>query len=241
MTHPFPILFAPIRLSARLLAVVGLFALFTTSCQPKKVDTDPAKGLSDKIQSIVPKAVLDDMRTKGLVINEGSQPPQLDGIFIASPYTLLSPYGSEDSWQPGRVIDDYKFKFYDQAGDDVKLDIKQSNETATGLGSFVSGFGNKFTIFAQTKGVQSGIENTQLSVVSGELSATGIINFQYAFTITAKNGDTRNETLIPVGKARVWEDGNQVANKTTMFRMAAPDAGVPALINQSGAAGSVRQ
>ena len=58
--------------------------------------------------------------------------------------------------------------------------------------------------------------------------------------ITAKAGDTRNETLIPVGKARVWQDGSQVASKTTTFRMAAPDAGVSALINQPGAAGSVR-
>lgn len=241
MTHSFSALFTAIRLSARLLALGGLLALFTASCQPKKVDTDPAKGLSGKIQRIVPPAVLDEMRAKGLVINEGSQPPQLDGIFIASPYTLLSPYGSEDSWQQGRVIDDYKFRFYDQAGDDLKLDIKQSNETATGLGSFVSGFGNKFTIFAQTEGVQSGIENTQLSVISGEVSANGIINFQYAFTITAKTGDTQNDTLIPVGKARVWEDGDQVANKTTTFRMAAPDAGVSALINRPGAAGSVRR
>ena len=65
MTHSFSALFKVIRLSAWLLAVVGLSALVTTGCQPKKVDADPAKGLSDKIQRIVPKAVLDDMKTKG--------------------------------------------------------------------------------------------------------------------------------------------------------------------------------
>ena len=160
----------------RLLAAGCLLTVFMVGCQNKKVDTDPSKGLSAKIQRIVPTAVLDDMKAKGLVINEGSQPPQLTGIFLANPYTLLSPYGSENGWKKGRVISDYKFRFYNQT-DDEKLDFRQSSETATGLGSFVSGFGNKFTIFSQTKGTKSGIENTQLSVISGELVADGIFDF----------------------------------------------------------------
>ena len=216
-----------------------MLTLLVVGCKKKEVATDPSKGLSTKIQGIVPQAVLDDMKAKGLAINEGSQPPALAGIFIASPYTLLSPYGPEDGWGTGKVISDYKFRFYDQVGDEVKLDFKQSSETAAGLGSFVSGFGNKFTIFAQTKGTQSGIENTQLSVISGELSDSGIIDFQYAFTFTAKTGDASNSILIPVGKARIWEDGDKLASKTTTFRMAAPDATEPAASNQPGAAGSV--
>ena len=169
--------FPTVRLSAWSLAASLLLALLAAGCKNKDVAADPSKGLSAKIQGIVPQAVLDDLKTKGLAINEGSQPPQLAGIFIASPYTLLSPYGSGDGWAKGKVISDYKFRFYDQVGDEVKLDFKQSNETATGLGSYVSGFGNKFTIFAQTKGTQSGIDNTQLSVISGELSDAGVIGF----------------------------------------------------------------
>ena len=236
MTYPILRPFYVLRLTA----IACLLTIFTLGCQKKEVDTDPSKGLSAKIQSIVPTAILDDMRAKGLVINEGSQPPQLGGIFLANPYTLLSPYGPEDGWQKGRVISDYKFRFYDQTGDEVKLDFRQSSEMATGLGSFVSGFGNKFTIFAQTKGTQSGIENTQLSVISGELTADGIADFQYAFTFTAKTGDTSNSILIPVGKARVWEDGNRLASKTTVFRLAAPDAVESIVDSRPGAASSVR-
>ena len=240
MTHSSLHPFNAISLSAWLLVVGNLMAFFTTSCTPKEAAPDFSKGLSAKIQRILPEAVLDDMKAKGLVINEGSQPPQLAGIFIASPYTLLSPYGPEDGWEKGRVINDYKFKFYDQVGDEVKLDVKQSNETATGLGSFVSGFGNKFTIFAQTRGIQSDIENTQLSVISGELSPDGIINFQYAFTFTAKTGDADNSVLIPVGKARVWEDGDQLANKISTFRVAASDGGDSAIGRLPGATGSAQ-
>lgn len=223
---------------ARLVGFGFFLTFFLIGCQEKEVAIDPSTGLSDKIQGIVPQAILDDLKAKGLVINEGTQPPQLAGIFIASPYTLLSPYGTEDGWTKGKVISDYKFKLYDQSGDEVKIDVKQSSETATGLGSYVSGFGNKFTIFAQTKGVQSGIQNTQLLVISGELSNDGIIDFQYAFTFTAKTGDTSNSVLIPVGKSRIWEDGDKLASKTSSFRMAALDAVEPVGNNPSGAAGS---
>lgn len=238
MTYLFNSLQTLRRLSAKVVAIGFLLAVFVGGC--KKSDVDPSKGLSTKIQGIVPKAILDDMKAKGLAVNEGSQPPQLAGIFIASPYTLLSPYGTEDGWQKGKVISDYKFRFYDQVGDEVKLDFKQSSETATGLGSFVSGFGNKFTIFAQTKGTQNGIQNTQLSVISGEIGADGIINFQYAFTFTEKTGDASNSVLIPVGKSRIWEDGNKLANKTSSFRMAAPEADDVALSKSTVTAGSVR-
>jgi hypothetical protein len=224
------------RLSSRIVAITLLATVLLASC--KKSSVDPSKGLSAKIQSIVPQAILDDMKAKGLVVNEGSQPPQLSGIYIASPYTLLSPYSAQDGWQKGKVISDYKFRFYDQVGDEVKLDFKQSSETATGLGSFVSGFGNKFTIFAQTKGVQSGVQNTQLSVISGEIGSDGIINFQYAFTFTEKTGDASNSILIPVGKSRIWEDGNQLASKTNSFRMAAPDADERSANAPAGTAGS---
>lgn len=226
----------PSRLSSRTVLITLLAAVLLAGC--KKSSVDPSKGLSAKIQGIVPQAILDEMKAKGLAVNEGSQPPQLTGIFIANPYTLLSPYSAQDGWQKGKVISDYKFRFYDQVGDEVKLDFKQSSETATGLGSFVSGFGNKFTIFAQTKGVQSGIQNTQLSVISGEIGSDGIINFQYAFTFTEKTGDASNSILIPVGKSRIWEDGNQLASKTNAFRIAASNADTA--VKLTGAAGSTR-
>lgn len=236
MIHPSTYPSFSRRLSPWLVAVTLLATVLLAGC--KKSSVDPSKGLSAKIQSIVPQAILDDMKAKGLVVNEGSQPPQLSGIYIASPYTLLSPYSAQDGWQKGKVINDYKFRFYDQVGDEVKLDFKQSSETATGLGSFVSGFGNKFTIFAQTKGTQSGIQNTQLSVISGELGADGIIDFQFAFTFTEKTGDASNAVLIPVGKSRIWEDGDKLAGKTNSFRFAAPEAAEPAVRTLVGTAGS---
>ncbi|AQG78890.1 hypothetical protein [Spirosoma montaniterrae] len=206
-----------------------LFAAFTaaallggvTSC--KKDEAAP--GLSAKIQNIVPQAALDDMKAKGLVINEGNTPPNIEGVFEVSPFTLLAPYSSEDTYSKGRVVSNYRYRFTAQNGDEVKMEEKQvgGSNTGTGTASFLSGSGNKFTLFGQVVGTSSGIANKYLTVITGEMTATGIKDFQYATLITEKTGDVDNLRLIPVNKSRVWIDGNQLASKTNAFRLAAPD------------------
>lgn len=182
-----------------------------------------APGLSAKIQNIVPTAVLTDLKDKGLVVNEGNTPPHVEGIFRVSPMKLLAPYGQDDGYKKDRVIGDYHFRFSGQNGDDVKLDYKQTSASlveASGVTSFLAGSGTRFTLFGELTGSYSGIANKKLAVISGEVTPTGIKDFQYAFVITDKTGDSGNSILIPVGKARVWIDGNAVASKVSAFRMA---------------------
>jgi hypothetical protein len=197
-------------------------------------------GLSVKIQSIVPQAALDDMKAKGLVVNEGNTPPNVEGIFQAGPYTLLAPYSSADSWAKGKVINDYRFRFTSQNGDEVKLEEKQvgGSSSATGTASFLAGSGNKFTLFGQTIGTSAGIPTKQLVVITGEITATGIKDFQYAFLFTEKTGDADNSSLIPINKSRVWVDGDALASKVSTFRLAADDTQTTPAAAVSGGARS---
>ncbi len=206
-----------------LFLALGVLLLALNGCK-KKEDVPP---LSAKIQRIVPTTVLDDMKAKGLVVNEGNQPPDVNGIYQANPFRLLSPHGPTDNYAKGRVINDYKYRFYDQKGDDLKLDFKNTGggDQATGVASFLAGSGQKFSLFGEQSGVSDGISYKVVSVISGELTATGIKDFQYAFVLTEKGPDP-NDKLIGVGKARVWEDGNALADKVGVYRLAA-DAPTP--------------
>lgn len=206
---------------------VALSLALLTGCKKK----DEVPGLSAKIQNIVPEAVLSDLKDKGIVVNEGNTPPNVEGVFKASPFILLAPYGTEDGYKKDRVISDYSFKFSGQNGDDVKLDFKQTGASSlegSGITSFLAGSGNKFTLFGEITGTSLGVAYKQLAVLSGEVTPTGIKDFQYAFVFTSKDGDTSNSILIPVGKSRVWIDGDGLADKTGTFRMAAEaEAGTP--------------
>ncbi|HNM33065.1 MAG TPA: hypothetical protein PKM51_09930, partial [Chitinophagales bacterium] len=79
--------------------------------------------------------------------------------------------------------------------------------------------GNKFSVFSASNGSTSSIQYTTVSVISGELTSTGIKDFQYGFIFTKKTGDDGDVKYIPVGKSRVWVDGDAFAEKISTFRM----------------------
>ncbi len=211
------------KTSFHLIALLLVAGLMLTLNACKKETVDPSTGLSTKIQNIVPAAALADLKAKGLVVNEGSQPPNIEGVYLASPMRLVSPYGPTDNYSIGKIIADYRYRFYSQVGDEVKLDYTNANnDTGTGQGAFVSGYGNKFTLFIATTGVSRGVNYKAVNVISGEITANGIANFQQALILTEKTGDSSNTVLIPLNQSRVWEDGNLLASKITTFRMATP-------------------
>jgi hypothetical protein len=202
----------------RILPLVGLFLLVMASCR-REVNIDLDKGFSSQIQQIVPQAVVDSLRKKGMVINEGLVPPQLSGIYLASPYKLLSPYGPGDSYSVGKIINDYYYKFYSQTADNaITYDFTNNgSDKGSGQGAFIAGNGMSFTIFSQDIGVSKSVPYKTLTVISGEISDQGIKKFQYAFVMKEKTGDASNAVLIPIGAARIWVDGDGLAVKGTYF------------------------
>jgi len=200
--------------------------LTQTACKKDK-DVDPTKGFSSRIQTIVSQQDIDKLRSRGMLINEGSQPPNIEGIYISSPHTLVSPYGTEDTYKVGDTFNDLIIRLSEQSGADqsAKVEIKSSASTATGVGGFLSGNGNKFTFFAELDFVSGSMTGKQVRVFSGETTANGIKDFYTTIYFKSKNDP--NNTQIPVGVSRIIKDGNGLASKRTTFRIATVEAGQP--------------
>lgn len=206
------------------LALLGS-VLFMNGC--KKSDPEP-EGLSPKIQQIVPADLLSTMKTQGMPINEGTTPPNIEGIFASSPHTLAATYAG-DFDKVGDKYADFIVKFSGQNSTDgsVNIDIKNGGAVSTGIGGFVSGSGNKFSLFAQIDLRDGTATAKQLRVFSGEITSTGIRDF-YATVLLTEKKDPNNR-LIEVGKMRIIKDGDGLASKRSSFRLAAtPDAVTPA-------------
>lgn len=169
-----------------------------------------------------------------MTINEGVQPPKINGNFYLDPQILVQPYGPTDTYKVGdKFVSEY-YKFYDQddAGN-IKYDLASVNllRKLTAKGSVISGYGSKFTIFSQTVGVSQGIDNKTLEVVSGELTSDGHIkNWQNSLLMVEKTNDVSTK-LIPIGASRLFKDGDGTAYKTNYFpaRLSAPDKSLPAI------------
>jgi hypothetical protein len=194
-------------------------------CQACKKGKDASPAFSSEIQKIVPQATIDSLRAKGMIINEGVTPPDLNGVFIASPYVLVSTY-KDDTYSIGYQFSDLKLKFSGQNNANLGLTIQLKNGTATGdgVGAFISGSGNKFTIFAEVDLVQGSASAKQIRVFSGEIIDGALSNFYSSLHIKEKK-DPYN-LLIPVGQGRILKDGDGKAEKSDQFRLGAESVGL---------------
>ena len=159
-------------------AVCALFVMVSCSKsdsnEPKRFDI-PAEA-----KAIIPEEYIAKMNANGMTINEGTNPPNIEGIFATG---IL-----------GKEIDSYRFKFYEQKGTKVRTDyINESiiaNDQARGRGTIISGNGNKFTAYLDMDITDLEIKTRDVSVLSGEITPQGIKDFQYGFLKIEKTGDT---------------------------------------------------
>ncbi len=208
----------------RAVAAYLLVACFVLVLSCKKKELDPTTGFSAQIQQIVPQSMLDTLKKKGMTINQGTVPPKIDGIFLNSPNVLVSPYGPGDSYKVGYEFAECKYKFYEQSADNqsIKYDFKYllTSTSGTGAGSFVSGNGNFFTVFSEVSAQKGSLVTYKtIEVISGELTSTGIKNFQSALILKSKTGDDNNTALIAVGLGRTFKDGDGLAEKMSSYRI----------------------
>jgi hypothetical protein len=203
---------------------INLFLITIIVCIYSSCKKDnPNVGLSPKIQKIVPQVILDEIKSKGMKINEGSVPPLIEGIYFVSPFELISPYGVRDRSKKGDIFDNYIYRFSGQSSDKqtVIVDYKNpsSSDIASGLGSFVAGNGNYFTIFAEVKGTVSFVDYTSLIIISGEIAEKGIKNLQQSLYITQKNEAPEEGILIPLNTGRILFDNDFISEKRSSYRL----------------------
>lgn len=151
-------------------------------------------------------------------IHEGSNPPNIEGIYISDPHILASTF-TGDKRSVGYRFASETLRFSNQNSKDlsVAIDVKSNNSVSAGLGGFLSGSGNKFTIFAETDDSFLTVTAKSIRVYSGEITSDGIKDFYTTNVIKEKN-DPDNLT-IAVGAMRVIKDGDGLAYRTSSFRI----------------------
>lgn len=179
---------------------------------------NPEPALSTKIQQIVPSDLLAKMKAQGMPIHEGTNPPNIEGIYISDPHILASTF-TGDSRSVGHKFASETLRFSNQNSKDlsVAIDVKSNNSISAGIGGFLSGSGNKFTIFSEINVSYLTATAKTISVISGEITSDGIKDFYTTNVIKEKN-DPDNLT-IAVGAMRVIKDGDGLAYRTSSFRI----------------------
>ena len=197
-----------------ILSLAALALLTLASCE--KADTcDPQvneDGLTREVTDLVPQDVLDEIERLGMPIFGGVHPPDLEGSYFVSPFILLA------SNRPGDVIgslrNDMTFTLYsqDNQGLTINLDYELGPEKGTGLGSFIVGEGNRFSVFAEVIAESEGETAKGVNVLSGEITANGIKDLYYGFFMIDNGGNPKN-IWIENGEGRVNYDSDGVSER----------------------------
>ena len=174
----------------------------------KPVDED---GLTEDINNMLPPDMLKKFIDLGISINGGNTPPNIEGTYLVSPLTLVkSSVNSFFEPRPGTVywnnngVMDLSFSEQNSTNLAVKVDYSAgADDVGSGLGAFITGEGNKFSVFVEITGISGGYQTKSVQIHSGEITIDGIKNYQLAGVVTEAA-----PTTIKAGEGRLWKDGD---------------------------------
>jgi hypothetical protein len=182
-------------------ALIACLLLFT-SCD----DTTTTNELSAEIKNIVPDATLTKITDLGMPIFKGNAPTNLVNYFKASPFVLKASNRSSDNI--GSTYSDYVFYLHNQdnAKLSITLDYQNGPEAGTGLGGFISGNGNDFSVFVKVRSTNSSSGYADMiHIISGTMTSTGIKNMYFANFMLDNFG---NSGWIANGEGRILYDSD---------------------------------
>ena len=145
----------------------------------------------------------------GIEINRGINPPQIEGTYFISPLVLVSS-NFADSYSPGYRFADMQLSFSEQNNNNLSIACSYISGTqiANGLGAFITGEGNKFSVYVETSGTISGHPFKSVEIYSGEITYSAIKNFQFVMIVTQEA-----PTSMKKGQGRFFIDQDGFSEK----------------------------
>jgi len=195
--------------------IVISFAIATSSC---KKENDQEK-LQQKIDQVIPQAYIDTLKHLGITINDGTTPPDVQGIYEIQPATLKASNISADVI--GTVFSVMKVKLFSQSNSDFSIQLYGKNflgANDTSLVTAISGSGNNFTVYGKVKAFNGSNSAVFALIISGTKETDGLKNVVFGLiNIDNSNG---NGSFIQEGKARLFYDSDLTSNNISTFRLA---------------------
>ena len=167
--------------------------------------TDEKEWLSKDVLERIPDEILNTAKELGLKINGGKTPPNIEGSYYAQPVILINTTSEDGKQVIGQLFNNGTFIFSEQ--NNAKLTVLTYIEemgvgSDTGVGSFITGNGKKFSVFVVMDNMYS---ETVYFLISGEIENDGIRNLQFLLL---------HEDL----QGNLFKDGDGLAERITSTR-----------------------
>lgn len=171
-------------------------------------------------ETIVEQIIPEEIRVKMepyITIYDGANPPNVEGCYYVDP---LEDVYLEDYPDGSMENTNWASQWIKLANQDMYLntiDMEELSATGTsysaGMGSFIVGEGDNFSILFDAEGETDGIYTRTVTLLSGTKGDNGIYDLKYAF-IMAEKGDDPEGHLMAEGVFRVFEDEDYFSEET---------------------------
>lgn len=201
--------------------LAALLSTTLTGCLHDADDTIVLPLPDGKIPfSVIDSDLQDSLRIHGFDINEGTNPPNIEGTYLMSP--MILDYASDSSTL---TFVDLTLKYSDQIErglvtytETQRTHVEQIGVAGRSIEANVIGDGDRFTAYCYQNVTQpeSGTQQWRVklaTVVSGSISASGISNCQYAIIYLEReiNDSSYQQTIPGEGTYRLFHDGDMLA------------------------------
>ncbi len=168
--------------------IVLLFTIiFMQGCPPEDIhvsEEDKKKEiLLEKIEKVVTTDAVAMLKKLGMPINDGIQPPNVEGSYLVDDITLKA-YSNLDDHDPvGTKYDHQKWtlKSQDNSRFSVSLLVEYEEGDPDSYNMIISGNGNRFTLYSEgTKEAKDGNRYRVVNVYSGTMTETGLADVHQA-------------------------------------------------------------
>lgn len=168
-----------------------------------------AVGCGDQVQSkttaerpeqsrdVISDADVEALERAGATVYTGLDAPPVDGTYLMD--DLVHIHDDTGEHDANYTIVDYYYTF-EPTGEDHELEISlhapEVDHLVDGLGGYVSGSGDCFTAYAETRTESSGDEDcsyTYGELFSGCVTEGGIEQFENGYIVTSADGDDCHE------------------------------------------------
>jgi hypothetical protein len=223
-----------------LIAIVAIiFAASSTSC--KKNDAvilpttpiDSTIGLPQAVINQVPDSIIQKLKDLGMPINEGIAPPNIEGIYLGSPWKLVA--SNFDDFAVGHLFTDLKVKFNNQnnATREINTQTKAGTTISDETVSFISGHDSVFSVFIITNfNTISGTDTTDIQqfvrVFSGvKTSNDASVRKLRSALMSLKEIKKTTNSFLKVGQGRLIFDSDELSETQATFRLSQPENWTP--------------
>ena len=194
-----------------------LFTIVFLSC--KKTSDKQEDILKKKISDIIPQKYIDTLKKLGLQINEGANPPDIQGIYEIAPARLQATNRPNDV-AIGYTFNPAKIQLFEQRSSDFTIKFFSKNligKQDTSLATAVSGSANNFTVYGKARAT-SGVYYADFGIImTGSKDGNALKNVVYGIiSIDNSHGGT---VFIKEGYGRIFRDDDFVSAATNVFRL----------------------